>query len=250
MNNLLNKSAFFIKRNSSNILTAIGGAGVVVTAVMAVKATPKALYLLEDAEAEKGEELTKFETFKTAAPVYIPSVLMGATTVACIFGANILNKRHQASLMSAYAVLNNSYKEYKNKVKEMYGEDDALDIENEIAKDHYVDVPVTENKELFYDAYSKRYFESTTNEVQAAEYELNRHLVNCDYVLLSHWYEFLGLEPIEAYDALGWSTCMNYDYYWEAWVDFDHKKAVTEDGREYTIITLCHEPYIEWNDCF
>ena len=248
MNNLLNKSTFFIKRNSSNILTAIGGAGVVVTAVMAVKATPKALYLLEEAEAEKDEKLTKFETFKTAAPVYIPSVLMGVTTVACIFGANILNKRHQASLMSAYAVLNTSYKEYKNKVAEMFGEDAEQEIEEEIMKDHIGEASQTEIEHLFYDAYSGRYFEATLHKVQAAEYQLNRHLISHDYVLVNHWYEFLGLEPIEKHEKLGWSTFMNFDTYWESWIDFTHNKRTTEDGREYTMITLGCDPYPNFDE--
>lgn len=83
------------------------------TAVMAVKATPKALRLIEEAEKEKGKKLTKTETVKVAWTPYIPTVLVGASTIACIFGANVLNKRRQAALMSAYALLDSSYKEYK-----------------------------------------------------------------------------------------------------------------------------------------
>ena len=40
-----------------------------------VKATPKALSLLEQAKEEKGEELTKLETVKIAGPAYIPSIV-------------------------------------------------------------------------------------------------------------------------------------------------------------------------------
>ena len=250
MNNLKNQSILFFKKNASNILTAVAGAGVIATTVTAVKATPKALYLLEQAEKEKEAKLTKLESVKVAAPVYIPSVLIGVSTIACIFGANYLNKRHQASLMSAYAVLQNSYKEYKAKIAEMYGEDGAQEVEEEIANDHYEDMIETEGKELFYDAYSKRYFESTMEEVQAAEYRLNRDLITHDYVMINDWYEYLGLEQIKEEERLGWSTCMNFDYYWEVWLDFDHKKCTTEDGKEYTMITLCHDPYADWDDCF
>ena len=105
----------FLRRNSSTILTCIGAVGVVATAVMAVKATPKALELIENAKEEKGEELTKIEVVKVAGPTYIPAIVTGVATVACIFGSNVLNKRSQASLMSAYALLDNSYKEYKKK---------------------------------------------------------------------------------------------------------------------------------------
>ena len=118
MEKLLHVSKRFIKRNASTILTCIGGAGVIATSVLAVKATPKALQMIDNAKEEKGEDLSKWEIVKTAGPAYIPAVLVGASSIACIFGANVLNQRQQASLMSAYALLDNSYKEYKAKVIE------------------------------------------------------------------------------------------------------------------------------------
>ena len=44
----------FLRRNSSTILTCAGGVGVVATAVLTAKATPKAMRLLEEARNEKG----------------------------------------------------------------------------------------------------------------------------------------------------------------------------------------------------
>lgn len=92
-------------RHTSTVLTCLGGIGVVATSIMAIKATPKALELIEEAKKEKGEELSKWETVKVAAPKYIPAMMTGVATIACIFGANVLNKRQQASLISAYASL-------------------------------------------------------------------------------------------------------------------------------------------------
>lgn len=45
MNKLLSKTGCFIKKNVATILTGIGTAGVVITAVSAIKATPKAYIL-------------------------------------------------------------------------------------------------------------------------------------------------------------------------------------------------------------
>ena len=176
MNKWFYKPKVFLKKNGSTILTVAGGVGVVATSVMAVKATPKALYLLEQAKEEKGEELTKFELVQVAGPVYIPSIIIGVSTIACIFGANALNKRQQAALMSAYALLDNSYKEYKAKVKGLYGEDADAVVKNSIAKDKYEkeEIVVDDGKRLFYDEFSGRYFESTSENVIKAEYELNR----------------------------------------------------------------------------
>jgi hypothetical protein len=137
MNNLLTGSKLFLKRNGSTILTCIGAAGTIGTAILAAKATPKAILLIEEAEKEKEEELTKLETVCVAAQAYIPSVVMGISTLVCIFGANSLNKRQQAALTSAYALLNTSYKEYKDKFKELYGEEASNRVIEEIAKDKY-----------------------------------------------------------------------------------------------------------------
>ena len=62
MNKLLNGSKLFVRKNASTILTCIGGAGVIATSVLAVRATPKALMLLENAKKEKGESLTKMKS--------------------------------------------------------------------------------------------------------------------------------------------------------------------------------------------
>lgn len=126
----------FIKKHGSTILTTLGAVGVIGTAVSAVKETPKALYLLNEAKKEKGEDLTVIEKVKVAGPVYIPSVIIGTSTIACIIGSNILNKRHQAALLSAYTMLDQSYKEYKDKVIDLYGEEADEKIEEEISKGH------------------------------------------------------------------------------------------------------------------
>ena len=87
----MNKVKNFCSNNSVNILTGLGVIGVASTAVLAAKATPKALYLLEQKEefkqAEYGYSLTKTEKVLAVAPAYIPAVLTGLATVTCILGA-------------------------------------------------------------------------------------------------------------------------------------------------------------------
>lgn len=167
MNNLVNVSKSFLKRNASTILTCIGAAGVIATSIAAVKATPKAEMLLREAEEEKGDKLTLLEMVQTAGPAYIPSLLIGASTIACIFGANVLNTRQQATLMSAYGLLETSYKEYSKKVKELYGEEADNNVKEEVTKEHYTEIPETipEGKQLFFDFKTLNYFESTMDEV-------------------------------------------------------------------------------------
>lgn len=249
MNNLLTGSKLFLKRNGSTILTCIGAAGTIGTAILAVKATPKAILLIEEAEKEKEEELTTLETICVAAPAYIPSVAMGVSTLVCIFGANSLNKRQQAALTSAYALLNTSYKEYKDKFKELYGEEASNRVIEEIAKDKYEEEETEDDgKELFYDEYSGRYFRSTLYDVQQAEYMINREMIMRGYVYLNEFYEALDIEAIDGGNELGWSPGACLDYCWQEWIDFTHSKVEMEDGMECHIIRMIVEPILGFED--
>lgn len=250
MNKLVHQSRSYVKRNASTILTCIGGAGVLATSVMAVKATPKALNLIKDAKEKKGEELTKLEVIKVASPAYIPSILIGASTLACIFGANALNKRQQAGLMSAYALLDRSYKDYKHKVEDVLGREKEEEIRHEIAKDAYKenDIRVEDDTILFYDEFSKRYFESTLYKVQFAEYMINRDIQMMGWATLNDFYEMLDIPPIEGGEVLGWSEGGNLARYWQSWIDFSHSTTVMDDGLECKILSLFMEPYIGYED--
>ena len=106
----------FVKRNASTILTGLGSIGVVATIITAVKATPKALRLIEEAETKKGEKLTKWETVKLASLSCISTAGLCLATMACVIGAEILSQKRQAFLLSAYVLLDRSYKDYRRKL--------------------------------------------------------------------------------------------------------------------------------------
>lgn len=253
MNSLLATSQKFLKRNSATILTCVGAAGVIATTVTAVKATPKAVRLLDQAKEEKGEELTKVEVVKIAGPAYVPTVVLVVSTLACIFGANVLNQRAQASLMSAYALVDGAYKDYRKKVDELYGDEASGRVRAEIAKDKYEEDGIKEIEEgnrLYYDYYSERYFEATPYQVQKAEYEINKTLIMDDAVYLNEWYSQLGLERVKHGDDFGWNTCANMDAYWQTWIDFHHEKVIMEDGLECIIISFMQEPYPDFEEWY
>ena len=239
--NLLNSSKLFLRRNSPTILTFLGAAGVVATSIAAVKATPKAMVLLEKTKEEKGEELTKLEIVKVAGPAYIPAVAIGASTIACIFGANALNKKTQASIMSAYALLDTSYKQYKSKVKELYGEDSDRNVKKEIAKDKFKDndIHINNEKILFFDFYSLRYFESTERLVLKAENRVNELLKLYGRASLNDFYESLGMPTAYTGYELWWNVqkCPS--------VEFTHDITTMDDGLECCVISMSVEPECE-----
>ena len=239
--NLLNSSKLFLRRNSPTILTFLGAAGVVATSIAAAKATPKAMALLEKTKEEKGEELTKLEMVKVAGPAYIPAVAIGASTIACIFGANALNKKTQASIMSAYALLDTSYKQYKSKVKELYGENSDRNVKKEIAKDKFKDndIHINNEKILFFDFYSLRYFESTERLVLKAENRVNELLKLYGRASLNDFYESLGMPTAYSGYELWWNVqkCPS--------VEFTHDITTMDDGLECCVISMSVEPECE-----
>ena len=250
MNNLLNYSMKFVKKNASTILTVVGGVGVVATSVLAVKATPKAIRVLEEAKEKKQEELTVLEKVQIAGPAYIPAIITGAATIACIFGANILNQRQQAALMSAYALLDNSYKDYRAKVIELYGKEADVHVKDEIAKGklNNEEITVDDGKLLYFDEYSGRHFEATTEHMLRVENKMNRMMQETAGVFLNDYFELVGLEPTDYGDFMGWSSCELYDMSWSSWFDLDYRKVVLDDGLECIIVSFEFEPTFDFEN--
>lgn len=245
----------FLKKNSATILTVSAAAGVITTSVLSAKAAIKASRVLAHKEEEKGEKLTFEETISAVWTIYIPPVVAGMSTIACVFGANILNQCQQASLASAYALVDSSYKEYKAKLKELYGEEAHNNIVDSIAAEkcdeanisaggltsaYTQEIESDAEPRLFYDEYSGRYFETTIEKVLLAEYHLNRNYILRGFARLNEFYEFLGLEPTDYGETVGWDICGEI-----YWIDFNHRKAFIgddNDGFECYIIEMPYYP--------
>ena len=259
---MLHKSKLYMRKYSPVMLTCIASVGVVATAVIAVKETPKALELIKS-DSRKNHDgdpyaYSKKEAVVSAWKCYIPSVIIGASTIACIFGANALNQRQQASLTSAYALVNSSYKEYKSKLKELYGEEAHQKIMRELAVEKAENIPIEAvtflggqtlgfddldtDECLFYDSIGDRYFTSTIIRVLEAEYHFNRNFCLGWIPSLNDFYEFLGLEKTEYGDTVGW-TNSNGDYYW---IDFFHTHTEIDGTMDCWVIETAQPPTPEF----
>lgn len=106
-----------LKHHTPTLLSIVASLGVVATAALSVRATPKAVRVLNKRRAEGEQKPNKLDMVKATWHLYIPAALVGISTIGCIFGANALNRRQQASLASAYALISQSYKEYQKKLK-------------------------------------------------------------------------------------------------------------------------------------
>ena len=233
----------YLKKNAPAILSGLGAVGVVATAVLAVKATPKAMHILE----EKDSDASRTEKALAVAPVYIPAILMGSTTIICILSANYLNKERQAMLTSAYAYLNNTYNEYRSTVKEVFGEDADDKVKAEMTKKRYESIPQPDpNKKLFYDQFSERYFEATEKEVMDAVLKLNRHYSIFSEATLNDFYDLLDLEPTDYGGTLGWSYARDLELYGYSWIDVKWVPLTMPDNLEANVITFHIDPSADY----
>lgn len=252
---IASKTQHYVKKNASTILTCMGALGVVGTTLSAIKATLKAIDVLEDEEEIKierdNQSLTTFEKALVVTPVYFPTILLGTATITCIFGANILNKKKQATLVSAYAYLNSSFNEYKDKVKAIYGEDGEKRVRDELAKDKYIQQSMSESDKdiLFFDEYSGRYFESTLFNLQNAVYKLNRTFALEGYTNLNEFYRYVDLPETEYGEVLGWSGLKCWEVFNNAWIEIKWEDMELPDGLVAQAIRFTIPPeegYEEW----
>ena len=198
---------------SPQILTGIGVAGMITTVVLAVKATPKALELIEDKKEELDtDKLTVVDTIKVAWKPYIPAVATGVLSTVCIIGGNAVGTRRTAALAAAYKISETALKEYKDAIVETVGEEKAKEVKEKVIQNKLDKNPVVEkqiivtNKGTFlcYDSLSGRYFQSDIEAIRKAQNDINDYLFSEDYASLNMFYDFLGLEHTRLGAELGW----------------------------------------------
>ena len=90
-----------MRKHHPAILTGIGIAGMAAAAVMAVRATPKALRMGDDREIEDGKRLTTSEIVKTTWKCYIPAAVTGVCSAACILQVRPNRARRTAARVQA-----------------------------------------------------------------------------------------------------------------------------------------------------
>lgn len=234
----MNKTQLFLKAHSPIILTVIGSTGVVITAVLAVKGTPKALKLIEEAKMTKGDELTVGETVQVAWKPYIPAAISCVSTILCIVGANYLNIQKQKNLMSAYMLLDNAFKEYRNRVSERYGEEVDEEFSHDLVRNQLEEMEGIYTETLFFEFNSMRFFEANIHKVLQAECKAKIQFEECGHLALNEYYSYLGIGPSPYGEAMGWSK---YQMQTEEHVDeleFTYERVIMSNGIVcYNIIT-------------
>ena len=249
-----NKIGLILKKNSPKILMGVGIAGSVVSTVLACKATLKVKDILDEKnetveqihncvedetvdynEEDKKKDLTILyaQTGIKLAKLYLPSIALGALSIASIVsGYKILNKRNVA-LAAAYTVVDKGFKNYRKNVVERFGEEVDRELRYNIKakqiEEKYIDKDGNEKtrKKKVYEIsedkkpgegiseYAKFFDEWNTDEhSKDPEYNLmflrkqqdyaNEVLKHQGYLFLNEVYDMLGIPRTQAGQVVGW----------------------------------------------
>lgn len=252
MKSFLKTISINVKKHSPAILTGIGITGMITTTVMAVRATPKAMQLIENKKEElEKDKLTAVETVKAAWKCYIPSAATCVASAACLIGASSVSYKRNAALMTAYKITESAFCEYKDKVVETIGEKKEQAVHDAIAKDHVDRNPVSNTEviitdrghTLCYDELSGRYFYSDVDTIRKAANEINRRMLDDMCASLNEFYYEIGLDGTRLGDELGWNVSKGL-------IDLKFSATVSSDDRPCIVMDYQVPPRYEFETSF
>lgn len=244
---------YFIKRNMPTILSIGAAIGVVVSNVLTNKASIKATLKVDEVEKKKHRELTFIEEVKVVAPIYAPSIVVGAATIGCIFGSNFLNKKQLAALAGAMSILQANFKRYRTEVVNEVGKEKEENIwKASRPNGESLYKTVSEQESKFVDTTGLTFFiDSLTDEgfytdkatVESAILKLNRKLqMNPNQtVTLNEFRNDLDLHPTNFGNIVGWSK-IDVDEYdsTDPWIDIQLVPFENTDGYYIRYLSLPH----------
>jgi hypothetical protein len=250
LSSILNSVSKFTSKHTPEILTGLGIAGMVSTTVLAVRATPKAIRILEDKKAELNTpKLPKIEVVKSCWKCYTPAILTGIVSAACLIGANSVNARRYAALTTAYKLSETALTEYREKVVETIGTKKEQTVRDKVAAEVVQKNPVSNSEvivtgngeSLCFDPMSSRYFMSSIEKIHKAVNEINRGMIQ--HILgsasLNDFYDELNIARTEVGDILGWNT--------DNLLEISISSHITDDGRPAVVIDYITRPVYDYD---
>ena len=151
VNGVASKAVMKLKKHSPEILVVAGIAGTVVSSVLACKATTKVAEILDETKgtldtihegmetgAINGQEYTTDDGKKDTVVVYAqtgmklaklygPAIILGTLSITSILASNNILRKRNVALGAAYAAIDKSFKGYRGRVIERFG--DQVDTE-------------------------------------------------------------------------------------------------------------------------
>ena len=237
-------------KHSPEILAGVGVVGVVGSLVLACKATTKLSDVLEESkeqldkikevaadpayeekysqdDAKKDTTITYVQTAMKVTKLYAPSVILCASSLGCLLASNNILKKRNAALSAAYMTVDKSFKEYRKRVADRFGEEVEKEIRYNIKAEEITKVDedgneVTETVKIMdgtddpnsYSDYARFFDESCAAWQNDAEYNLTFLKAQQQYandllkargrLFLNEVYRMLGIDETKAGQVVGW----------------------------------------------
>lgn len=239
-----------VEKHSPEILMGVGVVGVVTGTVMACRATLKLNDILEEAQetrdkikevasnpnyedkyteedAKKDLTINYVQTGVKVAKLYAPAVAVGVAGVGCVLASHDIMKKRNVALSAAYLTVDKSFKEYKQRVVDRFGEEVEKEIRYGIKAEEIVETvtdeegnetTVTETVKTMnptlYSDYARFFDEASPCWQNDPEYNLMFLRAQQQYandllrakgrLFLNDVYEMLGIEKTKAGQIVGW----------------------------------------------
>lgn len=237
--------------NSPVLLTAIGVAGTIGTAILTHRAATRA-EIWRNNQMRRVEDGTRFEPdkreqFDNTWMLYIPPVVSGVATVSAIVLANHIGTKRAAALAAAYTISEKAYTEYREKVVERIGEKDERQIRNNVAQDRVRQMPPTEGNvlmvaggdHLFMEMYTSRYFRSDIETIRKAVNEINFRINTHGYASISDFYDLVNLSHTAVSDEMGWNS--------DKLMDVEYNAVLSDTGQPCVAINFMTGPVRDYS---
>lgn len=284
VNGVTSKAVMKLKKHSPEILVVAGVVGAVASAVIACKATTKVSRINEEAKdsidtihesAEKGvtpagetysvEDSKKdlsivyVQTGIKYAKLYAPAVILGTLSITSILASNNILRKRNIAIGAAYAAIDKSFKEYRGRVIERFGEQvdhelkynlkakkfEEIEVDPETGKEKKVKKNVTvadpnlqSDYAVYFDQNSRNYetnMDYNRMFLKAQQQFANDKLQTRGHIFLNEVLDDLDLPRSPAGQIVGW-TADGPDGY----VNFRilEVERETEDGRHEPALLL------------
>lgn len=283
---LANKFAFKAKKHSPEILIAVGAVSIVTGTIQACKATLKMqdvlettsdnlekIHGLEDGslKVKEGETYTEEDARKDKTTVYIqtavkaiklygPSIVLIGGGLGCMIGSHIIMCRRYGAAVAAYSAVTTAFNEYKDRVKERFGEQTQYELEHGVKAEEVETTDENGNKKketayvtekMIKHPYSVIFDESNPNWERDSGYNLifiknvedaaNRKLRKKGYLFLNDVYDMLGISNTYIGQFAGWvwdpadpSIDSRVDF--GLYDDYNPQKVAFLQGDEYSVV--------------
>lgn len=217
----------FLSKHSSTITTGASILGLVSTVVLAVRATPEAhdileeaKYELEDCRSESKAKRIKKEALKDMAKLYSPAIITGGLTIASIVATHKLSftAGEHATLGAAQIMVNQAIMDYREEVRRDIGDRRENEIFGRVLEKEcerkenptIIVTPASGETYLMQDSVTGVKFRSNIEALERALLSMNNKLLNEDEITVSDLYSELGIPYASAHEKLYWNIKDGY----------------------------------------